>query len=373
MSFGAPPPGMDEYQRLMAERAARRQAQAHACSRSSAVAVVGGGGVLVPASSARRRPRRRRSWTPAGASPRSDKTEMGAFWNCVMSSEVDVGMFNSADQIQQRIESAYFTQQKTFSDHLIDGVHAQARRARQSAMAGDPRPARRAQAAARQVRGDAAPRCRRGLESYAEKLKGRGAVKDVDQPIQEVGGAFTADPTPESVAFEKFLVCALPDLDKKKDIQDVLQYLADTCKKDAVTFMTKVREECGSLVTASTRTPSQGTADKTFKATPRSSSRRTTAASCRPGSSAASGRARGRRCSTWRTSCWPRATTWRRAPSVVKTAREESARIAGQPLPKEKEKAPGAAPRPERLCAPRDGRARGSRVAPGVGRPCSAP
>ena len=42
----------------------------------------------------------------------------------------------------------------------------------------------------------------------------RGATKDVDQSIQEVGGAFTADVSPESVAFEKFLVCAIPDLDK---------------------------------------------------------------------------------------------------------------------------------------------------------------
>ena len=58
-----------------------------------------------------------------------------------------------------------------------------------------------------------------GLESYAEKLKSRGAVKDVDGAIQEVGGGFTADPTAQSVAFEKFLVCAVPDLDKKKDIQ----------------------------------------------------------------------------------------------------------------------------------------------------------
>ena len=73
-----------------------------------------------------------------------------------------------------------------------------------------------------------------GLESYAEKLKSRGAVKDVDGSIQEVGGAFTADVTPESVAFEKFLVCAIPDLDKKKDIQGVLEFLADICKKDPV-------------------------------------------------------------------------------------------------------------------------------------------
>ena len=63
------------------------------------------------------------------------------------------------------------------------------------------------------------PKMQAGIESYAEKLKSRGAVKDVDQSIQEVGGAFSTDVTPESVAFEKFLVCAIPGLDKMKDVQ----------------------------------------------------------------------------------------------------------------------------------------------------------
>ena len=109
------------------------------------------------------------------------------------------------------------------------------------------------------------PGCRRGLESYAEKVKGRGAIKDVDQTIQEVGGAFTADVSPESVAFEKFMVCAIPDLDKKKDIQGVLEYLADVCKKDAVKFMTGVREKCGGLV-QNVNKDAKPEPSKTFKA-----------------------------------------------------------------------------------------------------------
>jgi len=92
------------------------------------------------------------------------------------------------------------------------------------------------------------PRLQAGIESYAEKVKGRSVVKDVDGSIQEVGTAFTPEPTAESVAFEKFLVCAIPELDQKKDIQGVLEYLATTCKADAVKFMTRVREQCGPLV-----------------------------------------------------------------------------------------------------------------------------
>ena len=49
-----------------------------------------------------------------------------------MASEVDVGMFTNASQIQQRIESAYATQQKTFSDHLLTECVPKMERARQA-------------------------------------------------------------------------------------------------------------------------------------------------------------------------------------------------------------------------------------------------
>jgi hypothetical protein len=111
----------------------------------------------------------------------------------------------------------------------------------------------------------ALPRMQTGLEVYAEKIKGRGATKDVDQTIQEVGGAFSPEATPESVAFEKFLACAIPDLDKKKDIQAVLEYLADTCKGSALEFMTRVREQCGPLVQNVDKN-AKATPSKTFKA-----------------------------------------------------------------------------------------------------------
>ena len=62
-----------------------------------------------------------------------------------------------------------------------------------------------------------------GLESYAEKLKTRGAVKDVDGASRRWAARSPPTRPPESVAFEKFLVCAIPDLDKKKDIQALLR------------------------------------------------------------------------------------------------------------------------------------------------------
>ena len=262
MSQGAAPPGMDEYQRLMAERASAQRRNRLVIGTIVTVAVVAGG---VWWTKEKKKAVAAQAILDAGGRfAERDKTEMGAFWNCVTSSEVDVGSFASADQIQQRIESAYFTQQKTFSEHLTTECVPKMERARQvlSALTSE-MPAELKVPFDKYVA--TLPKMQSGIESYAEKVKGRGAVKDVDQSIQEIGGAFNNDVTPESVAFEKFLVCAIPELDKKKDVQGVLEFLADICKKDPVKFMVGVREKCGPLV-QNVNKEGKAEPSKTFKA-----------------------------------------------------------------------------------------------------------
>ena len=178
-----------------------------------------------------------------------EKRETGAFWNCVMASEVDVGMFQKAEQFQQRIESAYFTQQKTFSDYLTTECVPKIERARQAF--GGLRDAPPELAGPIDKYRETLPKLQSGLEDYAENIKKRGTIKDADQLIQETGNAWhsTPDPTPEAVAFEKFLYCAVPGLAKMKDAQALLEFMADQCfKKDPVAFMDKVRADCGSLL-----------------------------------------------------------------------------------------------------------------------------
>jgi hypothetical protein len=251
---------MEEYQRLMAERAAaeKRKRMIYGVV---LVAALGGGGFWW-----------KQQKDKAGAAQAileaggrfadKDKTEMGAFWTCVFGSDTDVGMMSSADMIQKKIEGAYFTQQKTFSEHITTECVPKMERARAAlgALVADMPPELKPPL---EKYVGALPRMQTGIEVYAEKIKGRGAVKDVDGSIQEVGAAFSADATPESVAFEKFMVCAIPDLEKKKDIQEVLQYLADTCKSGAVEFMTTVREKCGGIVQ---NVDKDGKPSKTFKA-----------------------------------------------------------------------------------------------------------
>ena len=192
----------------------------------------------------------------------------------------------------------------------------------------------------------AMPKMLEGLESYAEKLKSRGAVKDVDGSIQEVGAAFTTDPTVESVAFEKFMVCAIPDLDKKKDIQGVLEFLAETCKKDPVAFMTKVRADCGNLVQGVDK-DAKPAPSKTFKANVKKfweEQQRQLQAWEWCGKKSR----KGKKVLDLEAFLTAASDYIEARGEVVKTAREEAARLTGQPLPQEKKKpgeAGGAGPR----------------------------
>lgn len=339
MSFGAAPPGMDEYQRLMAERAAAAKRQ-RAIFTVVLVAVLGGGGFWMF------QQRKKNAGAQAileagGRFAEREKSEMGAFWNCVMSSEVDIGSFANADQVQQRIESAYFTQQKTYSDHLLDECIPKLEGAKSALSAIPDMPDVLKPPLEKYVA--TFPKMQSGLESYATKLKSRGAVKDVDGAIQEVGGGFTTDPSAQSVAFAKFLVCAVPDLEKKKDVQALLESLADTCKKDAVTFMTKVRSDCGSLVTGVDK-DAKPSPDKSFKAISKKFVEEDNSRLLQAWEFCGKRSRKGKKQLDLEDFLLSFGDYMEARNDVAKTAREEVARITGQPLPKEKEKAPGAAP-----------------------------
>jgi hypothetical protein len=251
---------VDEYARQMAAREAIRK-------RNRMIVLAIGAVVVVALGYLQMKERRRKAVAQeklnyAEKFVELEKRETGAFWNCVMASQVDVGNFQKAEQFQRQIESAYFTQQKTFSDYLTTECVPKMERARQ-AFGGLRDAPVELQGPIDKYR-EILPKLQSGLEDYAENIKKRGSVKDVDQLIQETGSAWhsTPDPTPEAVAFEKFLYCAVPGLAKMKDAQALLEFLADQCfKKDPVAFMDKVRADCGGLVSV---------ADKEAKVNPKS-------------------------------------------------------------------------------------------------------
>jgi hypothetical protein len=266
MSTAGPPSGMDEYQRLMVQRASQQRRNRMLIGAAVVVALGLLGFRTIQDRKAKALAQQKLQFGERFVT--LEKTETGAFWNCIVSSEVDVGMFQSTDQIQKRVESAYFTQQKTFSDHLSTECIPKIERARQafSGLGSDTPP--EFKEALDKYTGTL-PHLQSGIESYAEKIKGRGQTKDIDQLIQDTGHAFHANqtPSPEGLAFEKFLHCAVPGLDKMKDAQALLEYLADVCyHKDAVAFMTGVREKCGPII-SNVDKDAKVTMSKTWKAT----------------------------------------------------------------------------------------------------------
>lgn len=193
-----------------------------------------------------------------------DRRETGAFWSCVMASEINVDSLNTGAQILQRIESAYATQPKTFSEHLTTECVPKIDRARQAFASFSTAPPDVAGPVG--VYAATLPKLQSGIEDYAERIKNRGQTKDLDALIQEYGNAWHSNtkPTPETVAFDRFLSCALPDLAKLKGAQGILERLADACyKKDPVAFMDRVRSQCGPLL----QTPDpKGVPSKTYAA-----------------------------------------------------------------------------------------------------------
>ena len=351
MSFGAAPPGggMDEYQRLMAERdsAAKKKRMLYGLIAIAGVAAVG----YVVMKNRKAKEAAQKVLDSGGRFAERDKSDMGQFWTCVFGTDQDVGMFKGVDQIQMQVENAYFTQQKTYSEHLttecvpkLDGA--------KGSLSGLVAEMPDALKPPLEKYLASLPKMEEGMESYAEKLKSRSSVKDVDGSIQEVGAAFSTDVTPESVAFEKFLVCAIPDLDKKKDIQAVLEFLADTCKKDPVAFMTKVRADCGSLVQKVDK-DAKPVPSKTFKVNTKKfyeeQQRQLQAWEW-----CAKKSRKGKKVLDLEAFLLAAGDYMEARNEVVKTAREEAARLTDQPLPAEKkqpgepgaDEAPAAAAKP---------------------------
>jgi hypothetical protein len=259
-SMGVPQAPADEYAALMASRAKAQKRNRGMFGGIFLIALVLGGYVWYSDYKSKGGQQEKLNYFERWAE--LEKRETGAFFNCVMASEVDMNLFSTADQVQQRIESAYFTQQKTFSEHLLTECVPKIERARQAFGGLKDPPAELAPPMAKYQ--DVLPQLQTGIEEYAEKIKSRQGVKDTDQLIQELGNAWNAGgaPSPEAVAFEKFLHCAIPGLAKMKDAQQMLEFMADACfKKDPVAFMDRVRKDCGPILAS----PNSATPSKTWK------------------------------------------------------------------------------------------------------------
>jgi hypothetical protein len=196
-----------------------------------------------------------------------DKRDTGPFWSCVVAGDIEVASLVSLDQVQMRVESAYATQPKTFVEHVTTDCvpkiqHAESATSRLANPPAEFEAATKAYVTSLQ-------HMRTGIEAYTDNLKNRQGTKDLDQLIQEYGNAWHSEPkpTPETVAYEKFLNCSFPGLQGMKDVKALLEAMADLCfgkQKDPADFMDHVTKDCGKLLQ---QIDAKATPSKTYKVT----------------------------------------------------------------------------------------------------------
>ncbi|MDZ4697648.1 MAG: hypothetical protein SGI86_21095 [Deltaproteobacteria bacterium] len=236
-----------EYQKLLRERAAAKSRNQKITMAVLVIAVVGAGYLIMKDRKHKAEIQQTLDFVDAWVE--LDKRETGAFWNCVTASQTPIDQLSNAQQITGKIEIAFATQPKTYAETVRGECMTKLDNAKSAFRDMMNVPAAFKTALDRYI--DSLPNLGTGIEAYVEKLGARQERKDLDSLIQDAGGAWHAStsPTPESIAFDKFLSCAVPGLDKLKDAQALLEFLADECfKRDAAAFMGKAQDSCSKLL-----------------------------------------------------------------------------------------------------------------------------
>jgi hypothetical protein len=180
-----------------------------------------------------------------------DKRETGQFWGCLVPGGIDVRAARTLDQVQGAIESAA-AGQPNYSEHItIDCVPKIQHAASAAGGLVDPPAELKKPVEAYTV---SLQHLQTGSEAYAENLKHRQGTKDIDSLIQEYGKAWHEEqrPTPKTIAYDKFLNCAVPGVAKLKDTKALLTTIAELgCynkQKDPAEFMDRVNKDCVKLL-----------------------------------------------------------------------------------------------------------------------------
>jgi hypothetical protein len=181
-----------------------------------------------------------------------EKDELAPFWACVFGMNIDPGMFADTKALGGRVEGMFAGDPLNYPDKLVEDCVPKLEKATSRAKALDPLPDYAEALAAYQK---SLPPLGEGLTSFAESAKKRGPERELAKKVQNAITAFHSAegaPPPEAIGYERFLRCAVPDLDKLKDGQALVERLFESCKKPE--FMENVRATCGRHITGAVET-----------------------------------------------------------------------------------------------------------------------
>jgi hypothetical protein len=174
---------------------------------------------------------------------------VGKFWACLFGPGVDPGTFPNNLALSQRLDGAFAVDPKNFPTKVREDCTPKANDAKH------------------QVESiSAPPEYDAALKDYAKSLDGLVAAFDswakvapshiaeklVGQKVDTGGNAWHqfqgGKPTPEVIAYDRFLHCAVPTVDKMKTGQEVVEFLFKSCKDQK--YLERLQNECGKEVTA---------------------------------------------------------------------------------------------------------------------------
>jgi hypothetical protein len=186
---------------------------------------------------------REKAVVDAGGNPRLLLDGAGVeVWQCVLGRDVDIGAMQNGQQVRRLAEQAYEGAEETYPDTLEKTCLPALGRWRQkvAATSWGSRPYGASLASL-----DAA------LRAYAQRLRAREGAEELDAEIVHKARAWhlATKATAESVAYDRFLRCAIPSLDELANGQAVYEFLAKLCfQQNPAPFVERVRQECGPLL-----------------------------------------------------------------------------------------------------------------------------
>jgi hypothetical protein len=173
-----------------------------------------------------------------------EKEEVGKFWACILGQGVDPNVFSHNLELSARITSQFAVDPKNYPTKVREECTPKAKDARDKVL-GLSGPSD--YDAALKKYGDALKELGAQLDAWTKVAPAQVKDMQIGKALNQAGSAWHSfeggKPAPEVANYDRFLHCAVPNVDKMKDGQALVEYLFNECKKPD--YLTTLNEKCG--------------------------------------------------------------------------------------------------------------------------------
>ncbi|HEY2747472.1 MAG TPA: hypothetical protein VGL86_22770 [Polyangia bacterium] len=173
---------------------------------------------------------------------------IGKFWACLLGQGVDPGMFPNNLALSQRLESSFGTDPKNYPEKVREECTPKAIDAKHK-IEGITAPAM--YDASLKAYAKSLADLSTAFDDWAKIAPSHLAEREVGAKVGTFGSAWHSfaggKPGADVVAYDRFLHCAVPGVDKMKDGQALVEYLFKQCKDPK--YLDTLQNTCGKEVT----------------------------------------------------------------------------------------------------------------------------